>query len=377
MKKVFVSMLSLAFVLPLIAIFCSTTQAQVYVGTYSRRGSEGVYRFQWDAQNGKLKKDSVIKNMKDPSFLTLDASGKNLYVVHEAEGGAVQSFKKNKSGSFVENGKPVSTIGAHPCYVSLSKNQRWVIAANYNGGSFSVHPVASNGSVLAATQFIQHYGSSINERRQKSPHVHSADFTPDGKYLLICDLGTDEVRVYPFLSTAKTHPVDTNQVHITKITPGGGPRHLTIHPNGKFVFVIEELTAQLAVFSLQQGKLVPLQRTPLLPSDYQGGISGAEVKLHPSLPMLYLSLRAINEIVYGSIDTATGQFTLLGRITSGGKTPRHFEIDPTGKFMIVANQDSDNLVVYPLHPTTGLPLPAVQDIAVPAPVCVVFDAPKR
>jgi len=377
MKKFFIGMLSLAFALPLIAVFGSTTQAQVYVGTYSRRGSEGVYRFQWDAQNGRLTKDSVIRKMQDPSFLTLDASRNNLYVVHEAEGGAVQSFRKNKKGAFLENGKPVSTVGAHPCYVSLSPNQRWVIAANYNGGSFSIHPVGSDGAVLAATQFVQHSGSSINERRQKSPHVHSADFTPDGKYLLICDLGTDEVRVYPFLSSARTHPVDTNQVHITKITPGGGPRHLTIHPNGKFVYVIEELTAQLAVFSLQQGKLTPLQREPLLPADYQGGISGAEVKLHPTLPVLYLSLRAINEIVYGSIDTTTGRFTLLGRMSSGGKTPRHFEIDPMGKFMIVANQDSDNLVVYPLNSTTGLPLPAVQDIAVPAPVCVVFDSPKR
>jgi 6-phosphogluconolactonase len=357
-------------------------QYLAYIGTYTTKtSSKGIYAHRFDAASGELNAIGLAAESNDPSFVAVHPSGKYLYAVNEAgnfEGGgsgAVSAFAVDRKSGKLTFLNQVATRGAGPCHLSLDKTGKYVLVANYDGGSVAVFPVLGDGSLGKASGFTQHTGSGPNKNRQEAPHAHWVSTSPDNRFALVADLGLDEVLIYRFDVTKGT--LSPNDPPFVKVNPGAGPRHFAFHPNGKFGYVLNEMDATLTAFSYhsKKGSLSVLQTIDTLPKDYSGPMEAAELMVHPSGKFLYASNRAgIDTITAFSIDTARGTLKFAGKTSTQGKTPRNFAIDPTGKFLMAANQESNNIVVFRIDPATGDLTPTGQVLEVPSPVCITFVA---
>jgi 6-phosphogluconolactonase len=243
------------------------------------------------------------------------------------------------------------------------------VVANYGDGTLAAYPLGADGRIGALSQMVQHRGRGANPERQEGPHAHFVAFAPDNRFALSCDLGIDKVLVYRFTSADG----QLEQHGEAALPPGAGPRHLEVHPNGRYAYVISELNATLTVFSYaaESGKLAELQTISTLPADYSGPKSAAEVLAHPSGRFVYASNRGHNSIAMFAADEASGTLTWLGHASTRGETPRSFAIDPAGAFLLAANQDSDTVASFRIDAQSGM-LQYLQSIAVPKPVCLTF-----
>ena len=357
-------------------MFAAVTKAQSYrllVGTYTNGGgSKGIYVYDFNAATGEAKwLSNTNGDVSNPSYLAVSTNGKYVYAVNENGGnkpGEVSAFSFNKkSGELLFINKQ-SSGGDHPCYVTLTKNGKWAIVGNYSGGNFSVFPVKPDGSLEPYKQLIQHSGSSVNEQRQKKPHVHATVLSQKEDYLFVPDLGIDKVMIYPF-NTAKQTPLDTTKPSFAAAAPGNGPRHFEIHPGGKYAYLMEELSGTVAVYQYHKGQLKFIQRISSHPEDYKGSIGSADIHVSPDGKFLYASNRGdANTLAIFSIG-ADGKLTSKGFQSVMGSSPRNFMIDSTGKYLLVANQNSNNIVVFKRDKTTGL-LTETTQIQVPNPVCL-------
>jgi 6-phosphogluconolactonase len=352
----------------------------VYVGTYTtKQASKGIYAFDFDAASGQLKELGLAAESVDPSFLAIHPNGKYLYAVNETsefagqKGGAVSAFAIDRSTSKLKLLNQVASGGAGPCHISLDRAGKFVLVANYDGGSVATFPARDDGSLGPASSVVQHHGSSVNKERQEGPHAHWIATSPGNRFVLAADLGLDEVLIYRF--DAASGKLSPNTPPFVKLAPGSGPRHFAFHPNGKFAYVLTEMAATVTAFSYDapNGSLSPLQTIATLPKSYSGSIEAAELVVHPSGKFLYASNRAgIDTITAFAIDPAKGTLKLLDKFSTKGKTPRNFAIDPTGTYLLAANQESSNIVVFRINPQTGALTDTGQQLQVPAPVCVVF-----
>lgn len=256
--------------------------------------------------------------------------------------------------------------GDHPCYVSVDKTGRWVAVGNYSGGNLSVIPVMVNGS-LGVPNTVNHSGKSVDKGRQEKPHVHATVFSEDNKFLFVPDLGIDKVMMYAF--NPGSGKLTAQDSIVTEA--GTGPRHFTFHPDNKFAYLVEELTAGISAYEYKNDKFTFLQRIAALPADYTGPKSGADLHVSPDGKFLYSSNRGdANSISIFSINEKTGKLTLKGHQSSMGKTPRNFNFDPSGNFLLVANQNSDNIVIFKRDKDTGLLEDTGKRIEVGNPVCI-------
>ena len=355
-------------------------QYLAYIGTYTAKtNSKGIYVYRFDASSGQLSAGEVAAESPDPSFLALHPSGKYLYAVNEVgnfggqNSGAVSAFAIDRKTGSLKLLNQQATRGAGPCHVSLDKTVKFVLVANYDGGSIASFPVHDDGSLGEAVGFVQHSGSSADKQRQEAAHAHWIATSPDNRFVLVADLGLDEVLIYRF--DAAKGSLSPNDPPFAKVDPGAGPRHLAFHPNGKFAYVLNEITATVTAFSYQpaKGSLSVLQTVDTLPNTYKGPKEAAEIAVHPSGKFLYTSNRAgIDAITSFAIDRTKGTLKQAGQFTTKGKTPRNFAIDPTGTFLLAANQESNNIVVFRIDPATGSLTPTGQSVEVPAPVCITF-----
>jgi 6-phosphogluconolactonase len=375
------------------ALFVSATAAPqkrtpnkpylVYVGTYtSKSSSKGIYVYSFDPGTGKLTSLGVAAESEDPSFLALHPSGKYLYAVNEIDhfgaqkSGAASAFSIDRQTGKLTLLNQVATRGAGPCHISLDKSGKSALVANYDGGSVTSFPVHDDGTLGEAADFVQHHGSSVNKDRQEGPHAHWIGTSPDNHFAFVADLGLDEVLVYRFDASKGT--VTPSNPPYTKLDPGSGPRHVAFHPNGKFVYVLSEMEDSVSVFSYKasNGSLSPLQTISalsILRKEHKGFREAAEIAVHPSGKFLYASNRAgIDTISAFFIDPAKGTLHLKDEYPTMGKTPRNFAIDPTGKFLLAANQESNNIVVFRIDSITGALSPTGDTAEVPAPVCITF-----
>jgi len=359
----------------------------VYVGTYTNKtASKGIYAYLFDPVIGKLTAVGVAAESEDPSFLAVHLSGKYLYAVNEIDhfggqkSGAVSSFAIDSKSGKLTLLNQASSQGAGPCYISLDKTGRFILVANYDGGSIAVFPIREDGSLAPASAFVQHSGSSVDKERQEGPHAHWIGTSPDNRFVLAADLGLDEILVYRFNSAKGSLAPDTPP--FVKLNPGAGPRHLAFHPNGKFAYVLTEMGSSVTAFAYKasKGSLSPLQTVStlsILRKDYSGVKEAAEIAVHPNGKFLYASNRAgIDSISTFSIDPVKGTLKLKDEYPTMGKTPRNFAIDPTGKFLLVANQESNNIIIFRIDSTTGALSPTGEITEVPAPVCITFVAAK-
>jgi 6-phosphogluconolactonase len=356
------------------------SQVLVYIGTYTKTKSKGIYAYRFDAATGRLTSVGLVANTTNPSFLAVHPSRRFLYAVNE-----IANYESGKSGGVSafaidrETGKltflnQVSSHGADPCHVSLDKTGKFVLVANYSGGSIAVFPVLEDGRLGEASAFVQHTGSSVNPKRQEGPHAHSIDTSPDNRFLLAADLGLDRLLVYRFDPFKGS--LEPNDPAFAKINPGAGPRHFAFHPGGRFVFAVNEMGSSISAFSYDaaRGSLRDLQTISMLPKDFASESDAAEIEVHPSGKFLYGSNRGHDSIAVFAIEAGKGTLTPVEYVPTQGKTPRNFAIDPTGSYMVAANQDSDNLVVFRIDAKTGRLTPNGKVPDVPSPVCVKFVA---
>ena len=358
-------------------------QYLVYVGTYTKpetTRSKGIYGYRLDADTAKVTPLGVMAETVNPSFVAVHPNRRFLYAVNEVtdykgqSSGAVSAFAIDQASGKLTLLNEVPSRGADPCYVSLDKDGKHVLVANYTGGNIAVFPVLEDGSLGDATAFVQHSGHGADAERQDGPHAHSIDLSPDNRFALVDDLGLDELLVYRFDKDKGT--LTPNEPKFAKLKDGAGPRHFAFHPNGKFAYVVNELHSTVTVFSYDaaKGALQSLQTISTLPKDFSGQNDDAEVQVHPSGKFLYASNRGHDSIAVFAIDRDKGTLTPVQDVPTQGKKPRNFEIDPTGTLLFAANQASNNIVIFKIDAKSGKLTPTGQVLDVPVFVCVTFLA---
>ena len=352
----------------------------MYVGTYTtKQQSKGIYAYNFNAATGEMTSIGLVAETTDPSFVAVHPDGKHLYAVNEIgdyngdKAGAISSFEIDRKSGKLKFLNQVSTHGAGPCFVSLDKSGRFVLVANYDGGSVATYDIEPDGSLSVAKGFVQHSGSGTDKERQEGPHAHWIGVSPDNRFALVADLGLDDVLVYKLDDVqGKLTP---NSPPFTQVKAGSGPRHIAFAPNGKFAYLVTEMASTVVAFSwnAEKGTLNTLQTLPMLPKDYSGVKEAAEIAVHPSGKFVYASNRgSANSIAAYKVDAVKGTLTPIGIFPSGGKIPRHFTIDPTGKFLIAANADSGNIVTFKIDEATGALTATGKEVSAPSPVCVTF-----
>lgn len=345
----------------------------VYIGTYTGDSSRGIYRTTLDLDSGALAEPVLAAETRNPSFIEIHPSGRFLYAVSEGGGaGSVSAFAIDAQTGNLRLLNQQPSGGAGPCHVNLDRAGRNVLVANYGGGSASVIPIRPDGTLGEPTGFVQHTGSGPNAGRQKGPHAHSVNVSPDDRFAFVADLGIDKIMIYRLRVEAGT--IIASDPPFAALAPGAGPRHFAFHPNGNYAYVINELNSTMTAFAydVASGTLAEIQTVPTLPRGFTGSSSCAEVRVHPGGRFLYGSNRGHDSIVVYRIDPAAGTLTIVEHQTAGIKTPRNFNIDPSGAFCLVANQDSDSVIVFRIDPQTGSLTPTEGRISVGRPVCIRF-----
>ena len=352
--------------------------SNLIIGTYTQPGkSEGLYVYEFNSATGDLVYKAKATGVTNPSFLAITNDQNFVYAVNETgreTPGGVSSFKfDSKSGELTLLNK-VRSMGDDPCYVSVDKKGKHVFVGNYSGGNLSAFQVQNNGSLTDAVEVIKHEGNGPDTSRQEKAHVHSTVIAPDGKYLLTADLGTDKVYAYKISNGNSENILTAHQPPYTAVAPGSGPRHLDFHPNGKFAYLIHELTGDVSVYKYHKGKLTAIQTISMLAQDFKGQTGAADIHVSPDGRFLYASNRGdANDIGIFSIQ-ADGKIILAGRQSTLGKGPRNFAMDPGGNFLLAANQNSDEVVVFKRDKQTGLLSDTGKRLKIGQPVCLKFAA---
>lgn len=349
----------------------------VFVGTYTKEGSRGIYLFEMDRESGKLAERRLAAEAENPSFIAVHPSGRFLYSVGEisnfegSPAGAVSAFSFDSARGKLVLLNQQSSGGAGPCHVSLDPEGKVVLVANYGGGNVSTFPVNNDGSLGERGGFMQHAGSGPDEKRQQGPHAHSINTDASGRFALAADLGIDQVLIYRLnTSDGGLEPADPPAA---ALAGGAGPRHLAFHPNSRVLYVINELDSTITAFTFDpaSGAISELQTISTLPAGFGGVNHPAEVLVHPSGEFLYGSNRGHDSLAIFAIGE-DGRLKAIGHESTRGKNPRNFGIDPSGRFLIVANQDSNSVVSFRVDPDSGR-LMATGDVhEVSMPVCVRF-----
>jgi len=353
-------------------------QNVLFVGTQTQSGSKGIYACRWDAAKGEIERIGVAAETENPTFLALSPNAKYLYAANETEsfqgqkGGGVSSFAVDAKAGKLTPINAVSAKGPGTCHVEVDKTGQAVFCANYTGGSAASFHVKADGGLTEAVSFFQYTGNGPNPD-QDTAHAHRATPSPDNRRLLVNDLGLDCIHIYDLdAATAKLTPHEPAQ---WKSEPGTGPRALEFHPNGKWAYCVLELSSELAVlrWDAGAGSLTTIQTLSLVPEGYTGKKPHAsEIVLDQAGHFAYAADRFDDVLVSFRLDSATGRLTKLASSKYGGKTPRHIALDPTEQWMLVANQDSDNISIVKRDAKTGRLAESAKEFPIVKPQCLVF-----
>jgi len=352
----------------------------LYVGTYTNTnaGSKGIYVYRYNSSSGRLASLGIAAETANPSYLAVDPTHKFLYAVNELQdykgekSGAVTAFAIDRTTGKLTKLNEVASRGEDPCYISLDETGKYVLVANYTSGNIAAFPVQKDGSLGEASAFVQHHGTGPNKDRQEGPHAHFIRTTTDNRFAVVSDLGLDKLLVYRF--EAANGSLSPNDPPAADVPPGEGPRHVAFAPNNRFAYTVNELKSSVTAltFDASAGVLKAFQTVSTLPKDFTGQNDGAEVHVAPNGKFLYTSNRGHDSIAQFSIDQSSGRVTLVHNFPIQGKTPRDFELDPPGTHLLVAGQDTNNVVVFSIDSKTGELRPTGQSVDVPAPVSLTF-----
>lgn len=366
---------------PVLALAAKKSVAKeywVYIGCYTNtKKSTGIQLFRFDAQSGKLTPAGIAGEVVNPSFVDLHPSGKYLYSVSEISTmdgqrtGAVTAFSVDGKNGKLTPLNRMPSRGAGPCFVRVDQTGKMVMVANYGSGSAASLPIKTDGSLGEAASFHQFTGSGPNKKRQEAPHAHSATFSPDNRFGIVADLGTDRLMVFRVDPAKAT--LTPNDPPSFSTPPGSGPRHFAFHPKGKYAYAINEMasTVTAMTYDKTRGTFHEIETVSTLPPDFKGDTTTAEIKIHPSGKFLYGSNRGHDSISVFTI-AGNGKLKLIDHTSTQGRVPRNFSLDPAGKWLIAANQSTDNLVVFRVDGKSGKLSPTGQNLPAGAPVCVKF-----
>ena len=339
------------------------------IGTYTSEKSEGVYVYKFNIETGEISFVSAVKT-SNPSFVAVSPDKKFVYAVNEDDPGNVTAFSFNRSNGQLTQLNQQPSHGRHPCYITIDKNGKWVIVGNYSSGTIAVYPTNKDGTLGSATDSVLHEGSSVNSERQEAAHVHATVLNKNNKTLYVPDLGMDMVVMYNL--DGKTGKLKELSTPFVATEPGAGPRHIDIHPSGKYAYLMEEMSGAVSVYKIEKdGYLSLLQNISGLPRDFNGVVGSADIHVSPDGRFLYCSNRGeSNTIGIFGINQSNGQLDWIDHQSTLGKTPRNFNFDPSGNFLLVANQNSDEIVIFKRDKQTGLLTDTGKRINVSKPVCL-------
>ena len=364
MKKLLVMVSLMALHISLIG-----QSSTLYVGTFSERGSEGIYVFEFDNETADAQQIQTLDHLGSPSYLCLHPSGKYLYsgnrasVVEGENWGSLSAFQIAEDGK-ITHLNDASGLDEGTCYISTDHSGQQIYIANYAGGSMASYGLQPDGTIGPLI-------ASYDHQKPNGPvaHAHAAVPSPDNRFLYVPDLGNNEVTAYRILTEAaklKKSPRRT-----LPVTKGNGPRHFIFHPNGKWAFVAEELSSSvLSVAYRKSGRLKELDRESTLPNDYEEQNKVADIHIHPNGRWLYVSNRGHNSLAIYEVDVDSGMLQAIGHQSTLGDWPRGFMITPNGKFLLVANRRTDNITIFEIDEATGQLTDTGKQIKIPAPVCL-------
>lgn len=359
------------------------------IGTYTASGkSRGIYVYRFDSATGQASPVSSVETV-NPSYLVVARDNRHVYAVNELPGdngpaterGGISAFAFDPQAGQLTFIDRVSSEGNDPCYLSFSPDGRYVLTANYSvaadpGGSFAVFPLRDDGSVGPAVLTVHHEGGGPVKGRQDNAHVHSTVFAPDGLYLFVQDLGADKLYEYRYTSDGSRGLLSPTPEGYLQMPPGSGPRHLVFGASGHYAYLTSELAGTVTTLQYSNGKLKPLQTVKLAAPGFSGKVGAGAIHLSPDGKFLYATNRGdANDIVIFSVDPHDGLLKYVGRQSSLGRTPREFAIDPTGRWLIVGNQESDTAYIFRRDPASGLLAPQPTRLDIGSPVDFKFTPP--
>jgi len=366
---------------------------RLFIGTYTGSGSEGIYTLLIDRLTGALSTPELAAKTANPTWLTFSPDKRTLYAVSGGES-PVTAFAVDKaSGALTPTSEPYLGDGKPPCHLALDATGQLLIASHYHHGTVITVPIHAGGdwcdsaggdkrtglggTLGAPTGLIEHaklgHPTGPHPTRQDAPHVHSATISPDNRYAYICDLGLDRIYAYALDPVRGTLSPTPN--FYTATPPGSGPRHATFSRDGRHLLVVGELDSTLTTYAYdaETSILTPVDTQSLLPPDFSGENTAAEVCVHPNGRWAYASNRGHDSIATFSLNATSGRLTPLGHTPSGGRSPRHFAICPCGRWLVTANQDSGTICAFAIDRETGLPAATpASTVTLPKPVCVFF-----
>ena len=344
----------------------------VYVGTYTGAGKgEGIYVFRFEPESGTLTPTETVMGAANPSFLAIDPTNRFVFSANESEPGIVSAFHRDLTSGGLHELNQETSHGSTPCYISIDKPGRYAMVANYGDGTLAVYPIGEDGHLQPSSDVITFTGSGHEPNRQDRPHAHMVASAPDGHHVLATDLGLDTITVYDLdTDTGRLNPGSAEGA-VAHAAPGAGPRHFAYSPDGTMVFVINELSNTITSYAFADGGLTERQTVPTLPDGFSGENTTAQIAITPDGRHLYGSNRGDDSIVIYAVGE-DGQLTLVGHQPTGGQTPRNFALDPTGAWLLAANQTTGNIVVFRRDPETGLLSQTGDPVEVPSPVAILF-----
>ncbi len=364
--------LALLLVAAAFAVPLPAADVYVYFGTHSRGPGIGFSVAHFDTDTGALTQPRFLTEAVEPAYFVIHPDGRHLYTCNSGSPGGVSAYEiDHATGQLTLLNKEPSG-GGDASYVCLDQTGRFVLVANYEGGNIAVFALQPDGRIGGRTAFAQHTGSSVDPKRQTHAYAHSIIVDPTNRFALIADLGVDKLFVYRF--DEKNGSLRPNDPPFATVRPGSGPRHVKFHPNGRWVYLINEMGCTVTAFNWDSdhGALTEFQTISTLPADFKGASTCAEIKVHPNGRFLYGSNRGHDSLAVFAIDSTTGRLAPLEYVSTRGKIPRNFTFDPTGRWILCTNHGSDNAVVFRVDATTGRLTPTGQPVSVPSPFCERF-----
>jgi 6-phosphogluconolactonase len=356
----------------LFAVSAPAADTVVFFGTHRAGPGLGFSLAHFDSATGVLSKPEFLLEARAPAYFVISPDGRRLYTCNSGNPGGVAAYAIAPHNGHLTLINRVLAGGGDTSYLSLDRTARYALAANYQGGNIAVFALRPDGGIGDWTAFVQHTGHGVDPRRQTHAYAHSIITDPTNRFVLSADLGVDKIFVYRF--DARRGTLTPNDPPFTAVAPGSGPRHLKFHPNGRWVYLINEIASTVIAFTwdAHAGTLTEFQTVSTLPAGFNGVSAGAELEIHPNGKFLYASNRGDDSLAVFAIDPATGRLTLVEHVPSGGRTPRNFTFDPTARWIVCTNHDSDNAVVFRVNAATGRLTQTGEPVSVPYPFCERF-----
>jgi 6-phosphogluconolactonase len=339
-----------------------------FVGTYTKGESKGIYTFTLDTQESKINQIKVAAQADNPTYLNISKDNRFLFsVVKEGDSGGIAAFAVNSQTGELTPLNTQLLEGSSPCHVSVDSQTQIVFSANYHKGEV-VSYLVNNGTLTSPISIIKHEGSGPDPRQEKA-HTHFAEMSPEGKFLAVCELGSDKLITYQVNENG-----ELKEVTRLAVRPGSGPRHLTFHPNGLFAYIMTEFSSEVIAlrYHAENGSFEEIQTISTIPEDFKENNQGSAIHISSDGLFVYAGNRGHNSIAVFEVENDTGKLELIERVSTEGDWPRDFSLDPSEKFLVASNQNTGNLVLYSRDAETGKLTLLQSDVNVPDPVCVKF-----